>query len=96
MFPYSTVALEMSAKELREAVERTFSRLDTNEDGMLTRDEFVDSCLTVSLSKACSVNSEVLEFATFSIFYSSNFAILFEIVSNVTVDHLKGYWRSIY
>jgi len=36
---------EMSAKELRDNVERAFTRLDRNKDGVLTREEFVASCL---------------------------------------------------
>jgi len=37
--------LEMTAGELRENVETAFNRLDTNNDGVLTREEFVASCL---------------------------------------------------
>ena len=48
MFPSSMANLEMSANELRENVEVAFNKLDTNNDGVLTRDEFVNSCLSVS------------------------------------------------
>jgi len=37
--------MEMTARELRETVEMAFNRLDTNQDGVLTREEFVASCL---------------------------------------------------
>jgi len=37
--------LEMTARQLRENVELAFNRLDTNNDGVLTREEFVASCL---------------------------------------------------
>ena len=39
--------MEMSARELRQNVEMAFNRLDTNGDGVLTREEFVLSCLKV-------------------------------------------------
>ena len=41
--------MEMSARELRDNVEMAFSRIDTNRDGVLTREEFVASCLRVTL-----------------------------------------------
>lgn len=37
--------MEMTARELRHNVEMAFNRLDTNGDGVLTREEFVLSCL---------------------------------------------------
>jgi len=37
--------IEMSATELSRNVEMAFNRLDTNGDGVLTREEFVRSCL---------------------------------------------------
>jgi len=37
--------MEMTARELRNNVEMAFNRLDTNGDGVLTREEFVLSCL---------------------------------------------------
>ena len=40
--------MEMSARELRQNVEMAFNRLDTNGDGVLTREEFVLSCLKVN------------------------------------------------
>ena len=39
--------MEMTARELRNNVEMAFNRLDTNGDGVLTREEFVLSCLKV-------------------------------------------------
>ena len=43
--------MEMSARQLRDNVEMAFNRLDTNKDGVLTREEFVNSCLMVSIIK---------------------------------------------
>ena len=43
----SSPHLEMSAKQLRDNVETAFNKLDTNQDGVLTREEFVNSCLKV-------------------------------------------------
>jgi len=40
-----SIHMEMSARQLRDNVEMAFNRLDTNQDGVLTREEFVDSCL---------------------------------------------------
>ena len=40
--------MEMTARELRQNVEMAFNRLDTNGDGVLTREEFVLSCLEVT------------------------------------------------
>ena len=40
--------MEMTARELRHNVELAFNRLDTNGDGVLTREEFVLSCLEVT------------------------------------------------
>jgi len=37
--------MEMSAIELRDNVENAFNRIDINRDGVLTREEFVQSCL---------------------------------------------------
>ena len=48
MSPSSLPCMEMSARQLRDNVEMAFNRLDTNKDGVLTREEFVDSCLMVS------------------------------------------------
>jgi len=45
--------LNMSVRDLRDNVEAIFTRLDTNRDGVVTREEFVQSCLedqTISLS----------------------------------------------
>ena len=42
--------MEMTARELRQNVEMAFNRLDTNGDGVLTREEFVLSCLEVAVS----------------------------------------------
>ena len=39
--------MAMTAKELRDNVETAFNKLDTNKDGVLTRDEFVESCMKV-------------------------------------------------
>ena len=43
----SILTMEMSAKQLKEHVENAFDRLDSNKDGVLTREEFVNSCLQV-------------------------------------------------
>ena len=40
-------SMEMSARQLRDNVESAFNKLDTNQDGLLTREEFVNSCLLV-------------------------------------------------
>ena len=40
--------MEMTATELMNNVEMAFDRIDTNKDGVLTREEFVASCLRVS------------------------------------------------
>ena len=40
--------MAMTAKELRDNVEAAFNKLDTNKDGVLTRDEFVESCMKVT------------------------------------------------
>ena len=40
-------SMEMSARQLRDNVENAFNKLDTNQDGLLTREEFVNSCLLV-------------------------------------------------
>ncbi|XP_023330477.1 Kv channel-interacting protein 1 isoform X1 [Eurytemora carolleeae] len=37
--------LTISVRELRDNVETIFTRLDTNRDGVVTREEFVQSCL---------------------------------------------------
>ena len=47
MHPSSLTCMEMSARQLRDNVEKTFNKLDTNQDGILTREEFVNSCLLV-------------------------------------------------
>ena len=39
--------MEMSSIELRDNVENAFNRIDINRDGVLTREEFVQSCLRV-------------------------------------------------
>ena len=44
----SPTRMEMSARQLRDNVEMAFNKLDTNQDGVLTREEFVNSCLKVS------------------------------------------------
>jgi Ca2+-binding EF-hand superfamily protein len=44
----SSSHIEMSARQLRDNVEKAFNKLDTNRDGVLTREEFVNSCLNVS------------------------------------------------
>ena len=43
----SSTHMEMSARQLRDNVEVAFNKLDTNQDGVLTREEFVSSCLKV-------------------------------------------------
>ena len=40
-------SLQMTARQLRDNVEVAFDRLDTNKDGVLTQEEFVNSCLQV-------------------------------------------------
>ena len=47
MCPSSLPSMEMSARQLRDNVENAFNKLDTNQDGILTREEFVNSCLLV-------------------------------------------------
>ena len=47
MCPSSLPCMEMSARQLKDNVEMAFNRLDTNQDGVLTREEFVNSCLMV-------------------------------------------------
>ena len=37
--------MEMTTRELRQNVEMAFNRLDTNGDGVLTREEFIEGCL---------------------------------------------------
>jgi len=47
------VNLSISVRELRDNVEAIFTRLDTNRDGVVTRDEFIQSCIqdeTISAS----------------------------------------------
>ena len=44
----SSTHMEMSARQLRDNLEMAFNKLDTNQDGVLTLEEFVDSCLKVS------------------------------------------------
>ena len=44
----SMAGMEMTVKQLRDNVEIAFNRLDTNQDGIVTREEFVNSCLEVS------------------------------------------------
>ena len=51
--------MEMSARQLRDNVEMAFNKLDTNHDGVLTREEFVDSCLKVSY--ACYDNIVMIQ-----------------------------------
>ena len=36
---------EMDIGMLMERVDKVFSRLDTNRDGVLTREEFIEGCL---------------------------------------------------
>jgi len=36
---------DMTSHQLKEAVESAFNRLDGNQDGVLTKDEFVDGCI---------------------------------------------------
>ena len=40
-------SLQMTARQLKDNVEVAFDRLDTNKDGVLTQEEFVNSCLQV-------------------------------------------------
>ena len=47
MCPSSLPSMEMSARQLRDNVENAFNKLDNNQDGILTREEFVNSCLLV-------------------------------------------------
>merc|ERR1712037_118643 len=39
---------DMTSHQLKEAVESAFNRLDGNQDGVLTKDEFVDGCIKVA------------------------------------------------
>ena len=41
--PLSSNAMDLAT--LMEKVNMVFSRLDTNKDGVLTRDEFIEGCL---------------------------------------------------
>ena len=47
MFPSSLSCMEMSASQLRDNLEEAFDRLDANQDGFITREQFVSSCLNV-------------------------------------------------
>ena len=51
MSPSSLPCMEMSARQLRDNVEMAFNRLDTNKDGVLTREEFANSFLMVSITE---------------------------------------------
>ena len=42
--------LEIEATEMRDRVDNVFTLLDLNRDGVVTREEFVESCLQVSLT----------------------------------------------
>lgn len=41
----SPVNLTISVEELKNSVEKVFAKLDTNRDGVITREEFVHNCL---------------------------------------------------
>ena len=43
----SLLFMEMTSSQLRDKVEMVFNRLDTNKDGILTREEFVTGCMKV-------------------------------------------------
>ena len=43
----SLLFMEMTASQLRDKVEMVFNSLDTNNDGILTREEFVTGCMEV-------------------------------------------------
>merc|ERR1712115_210509 len=38
---------DMTTRQLKENVDSAFNRLDWNQDGVLTRDEFVEGCIPV-------------------------------------------------
>jgi Ca2+-binding EF-hand superfamily protein len=38
-------------RKAREQVDRVFKKLDLNQDGVITIEEFIESCLKVGLSK---------------------------------------------
>jgi hypothetical protein len=39
-------------RKAREQVDRVFKKLDLNQDGVITIEEFIESCLKVGISKA--------------------------------------------
>ena len=49
-------SLQMTARQLRDNMEVAFDRLDTNKDGVLTQEEFVNSCLQVIILELCLKN----------------------------------------
>ena len=55
MYPSALMGMEMTARQLRDNVEEAFDKLDTNHDGILTRDEFINSCLQVISTKISQV-----------------------------------------